>query len=164
MTKTDKDLVYEVIKLSQFDANSSIFWRWNNDRTEIDVYADCSDVFAWGCSDGEQITWENLDVLRQSIADVESITENPYSNKDDGFLLFCARVRGMRPQGAMYKYLEVLHKDEEIAAERTAKLRELFNAAGPEREAGFGNPIKHTNTEWEYQKLGEGISGVKTDE
>lgn len=138
---TDKDLIYEVLKLAQFDATESVWWRYNEDRTALRIFANCSDTFAWGCSDVEEITWSNLDVLKQAVKDVEEVVVSEYSNQDDAFLLFCARVRNMRPQGAMYKYLTVHHKDESIAAERTEKLRALFDSAGPEREVGFGNPV-----------------------
>ena len=136
MNKTDKDLLYEVAKLSQFSANEAIFWRYNDERTQIDVYANCSDIFFWGCADAEPITWDNLQVLRDSVREVQELTGSEFSNQDDGLLLFVARVRNERPQGAFYKYITV-HNDDE----KTASLRALFDAAGPERETGFGNPV-----------------------
>lgn len=145
--KTDKDLVYEVIKLSQFGANEAIFWRWNLARTQIDVFAQCGDVFLWGCADVEQITWDNLDVLKQAVKDIEEASGSEYDNQDDAFYLFCARVRGMRPQGAMYKYLKSYDTDEDRAREKTEKIRALFDAAGPPREVGVGNPVDRDEVE-----------------
>lgn len=151
------------------------------------TYADCSDTFFWGSSDAEEITAENIHILKETIDEVyelykvrDAIESDPeyrrlYNEetsatyqahvaecpmtKEDGshsnsngcspwkpgpsehsiyayrFLnsisdLFCARVRGERPQGAAYK---VRYPEE---------LWPLFDAAGPEREVGFGNPRK----------------------
>lgn len=104
-----KSLFYEVAKLAEFDACDAIFWRWNEEHEELNVFATCSDVFDWGTADVELITEENLPVLKQAVADVREITGSDYSNQSDAFLLFCARVRGCRPQGAFYRYLDVTH-------------------------------------------------------
>ena len=48
--------------------------------------------------------------------------------EDHGGELFCARIRKMRPQGACYAYYD-------------KKDWHLFDACGPERECGFGNPM-----------------------
>jgi hypothetical protein len=46
-----------------------------------------------------------------------------------GDLFWCARVRGMRPQGACYKSIP-------------EAFWPLFDACGPAREADLGNPSK----------------------
>lgn len=153
----DKTLFYEVAKLAEFDGNSAIFWRYDNGRMR--VFAECGDVFAWGCSDVEEITPDNLAMLRQAVADVRTLTTTEtleQRDASDGFTLFCARARGMRPQGAFYKYLEVhivepgppnaehgyptWKPNKELAAQRTAALHALFDAAGPERVVDAANP------------------------
>lgn len=111
----------------------------NTEKQEIAVI--CSDIFIWGCSDAEEIeTSDDIELLRQSIKDCTSI--EPHSSH--GTLLYCARKRNMRPQGAYYKYLDVYDykKDQprELNKEATAKMYKLFNDAGPEREVGLGNP------------------------
>jgi hypothetical protein len=69
----------------------------------------------WRTADAERITEANIGILEQAIKDC------------DEPLLFCARVRRMRPQGAMYKYIKMEH-------------RHFFDACGPERELDSGNP------------------------
>jgi hypothetical protein len=45
-------------------------------------------------------------------------------------LLFACRSRNSRPQGAIYKRI-------------SKALVPLFDACGPERMTGFGNPVEH---------------------
>lgn len=102
------------------DCHSELWW---NTRTrtkdgDLQFFINCNDVFVWGCADLEAITEENLPVLKESLA-ISSLW---------GSLLFCARVRGMRPQGAMYAHID-------------KELWEHFDACGPEREIDLGNPI-----------------------
>jgi hypothetical protein len=83
-------------------------------------YIMCNDVFFWGAADLEEITEEFLPVFDRAVEDCGGEIEF-------GALLYCARQRRMRPQGALYSFIP---KDK----------WELFNACGPEREVGFGNP------------------------
>lgn len=70
------------------------------------------------CSDSEEVkSDEDLDLLEASLKDADIF----------GDYLYAARKRGMRPQGAIY-------------ANFSAEEAELFNAVGPYREPGFGNP------------------------
>lgn len=72
-----------------------------------------------------------VDVLRglaEAVADCETLVGR--YNADDAFLLWCARQRATRPQGAYYKHLD-------------PRLHHLFDAVGPEREVGLGNPDPH---------------------
>ncbi len=73
------------------------------------LWVNCNDLFFWACSDGEDISIEELpDLLR-------ALEESP----KNGDILWVCRKRHTRPQGAYYKYL----KGEE----------HLFDATGPER-------------------------------
>jgi hypothetical protein len=144
---SDKDLLYEVAKLSQFDACDAIWWRWDaqksSEGTRLMVLVNCNDLFYWGCADCEEVTEDNLPVLREAVADCERVSGSEYGNQDDAFLLFCCRVRGMRPQGAYYKHLKVyVRGDDDEAARRTTDLRALFDACGPEREVDYLNNPK----------------------
>lgn len=136
----DKDILYEVAKLAQFNACESIWWRINADRsseaTGLRVLVDCSDVFEWGTADCEEVSVENLAVLQQAVADMRRATGSEYDGQSKAFLLFCARVRQQRPQGAYYKCLT--GRTDEI----TVKIRDLFDACGPEREVDILNPHK----------------------
>jgi len=81
-------------------------------------YIICNDVFAWGCADLEEITTENINILEECYK-IDEIY---------GDILFCARMRKMRPQNAFYNMM----KDN--------KIKQLLDECGPERAAKFGNP------------------------
>jgi hypothetical protein len=82
----------------------------------------CNDVFGWGWADCENITEEALPAINQAVDDCNGDVEL-------GAMLYCARVREERPQGAMYTYIP-------------RKLWPLFHACGPERKVDPGNPYK----------------------
>lgn len=98
-----------------------ILWSENN------FYANCSDLFWWGCADAEKITDKTFSVLKQSLKDIETDTEK---DTGIGIWLYCCRQRKMRPQGAAYEYIKKEHWD-------------LFDKCGPERKSEFGNPKEH---------------------
>ncbi|MFC1420768.1 hypothetical protein [Streptacidiphilus cavernicola] len=91
------------------------------DGQQIRIAVNVSDVFAWGCADAEDITPERLPILEQAWLDCRAVDADEWTAE-----LYAARVRGMRPQGAAYP------KEAAVAA--------LFDACGPEREVGLGNP------------------------
>jgi hypothetical protein len=82
---------------------------------EVKCFINCNDFFWWACGDFEDLDDWNL--LEQSLNDAG----------DDGCLLYCARKRKMRPQGAFYKYLK-------------AENHHWFDECGEKREINFGNP------------------------
>lgn len=117
--------VWRAMALFAFEDCDWLFWRFTDGRMR--VYVNCNDVFHWGCADGEELTPHNIADAAQAKADAQAATgSTPYNWP----LLFCARQRQMRPQGAMYKHLD-------------PKLWPLFDAAGPERPVEFGNPVAH---------------------
>ena len=93
-------------------------------------------MFAWGCSDEEPIeTSEDVNQFKQALTDLTRAAGHKTNGKVDNSMvkaarhtgsLYAARRRGMRPQGACYP------KDK--------RLWSLFDACGPEREKGIGNP------------------------
>lgn len=85
--------------------HNEIYW-----TEDLEFAILCNDVFFWGCADAEEITEDDLALLKDSVNDAGVF----------GTLLFCARKRKMRPQGAMYKFI-----DKEYWS--------LFDEAGPER-------------------------------
>lgn len=99
---------------------------WHSDGATLTVSVDVSDVFAWGGSDAEDLTPERLPLLAQAVADLRAIHPS-----DDMYAvdLYAARLRGMRPQGAAYP-------------KERAATQALFDACGPERPTGLGNPRK----------------------
>lgn len=82
----------------------------------------CNDVFFWGSADAEFID-------EATLPDFERAVTECGGDEETGALLYCARKRQERPQGALYKY---------IPPEYWA----LFDACGPEREIGLGNPYR----------------------
>lgn len=86
-----------------------LWWRTDDEFAPITFFINCSDSFSWGTADGERVTEENVGILEQSIEDA------------DDPLLFCARIRKMRPQRSMYKYIG-------------ENKRHFFDECGPERE------------------------------
>lgn len=101
------------------DAHRDLWWRTDGEYAPIRFFINCNDAFIWGSADCEDVTPENVELLQQAYGDYEA----------HGGLLFCARMRKMRPQGAMYHYLD-------------KKYWGLFDACGPEREVDGGNPYK----------------------
>ncbi|HEX2242259.1 MAG TPA: hypothetical protein VHK27_03190 [Gammaproteobacteria bacterium] len=107
----DRDFIGEVLFYFQHQSEQL---GWNKD---LRFYADCSDVFHWATSDVEYITIETLPILREAYDDLMATTgRNDWIGE-----LYCCRVRKMRPQGAMYKYLPDI-------------LKPLFDACGPDRD------------------------------
>lgn len=118
------NFIFEVLRImAQIDSHSSLYWNVESDG-KIKPLMMCSDLFAWGCADCEEITPENLLVLKQTILDLENIEKGLAMM--EATELFCARVRKMRPQGAAYT--------------TDVRVIPLFDACSPEREIGFGNP------------------------
>lgn len=131
------DFLHELLRATQAaDITGDLLW--HSDGQRIQVWANVSDVFAWGSADAEEITPGNLPVLKQAIADLRAIHrfDEVYAPE-----LFAARVRGQRPQGAAYP-------------KERAATQALFDACGPARERGFGNPRRVPVPEdWQQAQL-----------
>lgn len=129
MTPIPSTQLTEVLRIFSFNHTEDLWWRENEeDRNLLEFYVNCSDFFYWGTSDVELITSEKLGILYEAKAEMDAL-DIPDSKKEYG-LLFCAKVRGMRPQGAYYKYLD-------------KATWPLFDECGPMRETGVGNPTEH---------------------
>lgn len=116
--------VFEVI--AEHDLREDVLYQVTPDR-KVSIYFLCNDLFWWGCADAEEITPENLPVLRQCVANLKAV------DKVLGTVhvaeLFCSMVRKERPQGVCYDGFE-------------PEYWPLFDACGPEREVGMGNPYR----------------------
>lgn len=97
--------------------NSDLFWKTNLEHHSITFFINCNDVFYWACSDVVEITEDNIEIFEQSYKDYEEY----------GGILFCCRVRNMRPQGAFYQY---------FADDK----KYLFDDCGPKRNIDILNP------------------------
>ena len=131
----DMDFVERVLRVfEEYDAHDELYWRTGKRygggefNKPASFFVNCNDVFCWGSADLEEVTPENIDVLEQSYADAKAACECGHIY--GAAMLFCARVRKMRPQGAAYP------KDH-------PELWPLLDACGPERAVGMGNPRPH---------------------
>lgn len=103
-------------------SNDNLWWRTDAEYAPITLLVHCNDLFAWGCSDCEPLGPSNIAALEQAYTDAKAAGDLCHAD-----LLWVARQRGMRPQGAYYKYFK-------------KGMWSLFDACGPEREVGLGNP------------------------
>jgi hypothetical protein len=104
-------------------ARDALWWRCDGEYAPITFLITCSDEFFWGCADSEHLTAENIGAFEKACADAKAATK---FGDIYGPMLFCARIKKERPQGAAYP--------------RERDLWPLFDACGPEREIGLGNP------------------------
>jgi len=118
--------VMQIFSLSHSDSYGDLFWRVDDGRLKL--YANVSDVFFWGGADVEEITPETLSLLEQAYTDLKAVGAEEYTAT-----LYAARIRKMRPQGAYYP---------SDAHESWRRVYALFDACGPERATGLGNPKK----------------------
>ena len=116
----DKEFIIKILEFFQPCPNDLI---WKVEDNSLTFFINCSDFFWWGCGDAEAITPETFDILVNAKNECEKLDE--FSS--DWTLLYCARVRKMRPQGAYYEF-------------QNRKLWHLFDECGPEREPSIGNP------------------------
>ena len=121
------DFVFDVLELlDQNDMCDMVTWTTNRKTKEVQFQVICNDLFFWGSADCEDLTPQNLSLLKQSIIDVNTI--KPDYGTIYGISLFCTRIRQQRPQGAAYPENKALWP--------------LFDACGPERKIELGNPYK----------------------
>lgn len=88
-----------------------------SDDGHVQLLVQCNDVFWWATADCEEVTPDDLPLLRQTLADLRAVDCTWYLGE-----LFVARKRGMRPQRPW------------LECETVPDVSALFLAAGPERE------------------------------
>ena len=120
---SESDLTLRVLRVFAFDNTEQVWWRTDGEYAPVTFFVKCNDLFWWGCSDCEQITEQNIDLLERTAQDLGEDDAAIYLGE-----LFAARSRGMRPQGACYKNWP-------------ERIQVLFNACGPEREINIANPF-----------------------
>jgi hypothetical protein len=103
-----------------------LHWRTDGEHAPITFWTNSSDLLAWGCADCEEINEATFPILKQAVEDCKAI--DPVLGGIMGCELFACRVNKMRPQGAAYP--------------KNRELWPLFDACGPERETGIGNPYR----------------------
>ncbi len=118
MNNKEEDFITIARFVAEHDICHEIFW-----DEDLETFINCNDVFYLGCNDTEPVLAKDLSLLKTCLIDA------PY----DACMLFCARQRKMRPQGAMYKHID-------------KENWQLFNACGPAREIDFCNPMRPTDS------------------
>jgi len=121
-SKRYEDLYKIMEVLTKYSAEGLVWY--NVEDGNIEVLRNCSDLFIWGCADYEEITVKDIPLLESCAKDCLEIRPHCFDWLD----LYCCRKSGMRPQGICYP--------------SDKRLRHLFDACGPEREAGLGNPYE----------------------
>lgn len=114
--------IIDVLKtISNADLIRSLLYGDYEDKGQINFAILCNDLFWWATADAESLTPDNLPILKQCIEEVEKLDEHGRAFEAD--ILFCCRIRKMRPQKPYYKSIP-------------EKLHPLFDACGPERIEG----------------------------
>jgi len=116
----------------RWDYYDAIWWRCDEEYAPVTFWVRCNDLFYWASADAECITPEDIPELEKAFKDCEAAgnaIKEGYGRVSASFgpELFCARARGLRPQGAAYP------KDHQ-------EIWPLFDASGPKREVDFSNP------------------------
>ena len=116
--RTVNALVMRIFNVTaKYNDYDEIWWRTDGEYAPVTMIVNCNDLFFWACADAEAITAENIDEFEQAYEDAAKADEHGACY---AALLFCCRVRKMRPQTPYYKHIpEPMH--------------ELFNACGPKR-------------------------------
>ena len=120
------DLVKLLKILDDFDSSFDYTYQIHTWNGTIYLSINDSDLFAWGYYGEYYLAPSDIDALRQTYVDSEKVL--PRFGSIHAPRLFCCRKSKWRPQGAAYP-------DEK-------ELWPLFDACGPEREVGLGNPYK----------------------
>ena len=110
--------------LARYDQHDDLWWSVGKDG-ELHFFIKCSDVFAWGTADAERVIAETVECLAAAYEDAKGMS---LDGKNYGGILYVARQRQMRPHGAVYP--------------KNAVVVALFDACGPERMIGLGNPYR----------------------
>lgn len=129
--------VFHTFSLINYDICDELYWRTDGEYAPITLFVNVNDVFHWGCADSEDITPESLPEFKKALNDINEVAPKRVCSEYDAIVLYAARMRKMRPQGAAYPF------DKEIWP--------LLNECGPEREVGLGNP--HTPESYHQEKL-----------
>lgn len=122
---SNNDFVKKVLEIFwRYDSHNDLYWRV--DDGVVTFFVNCNDQFYWGTADLETIEPEDVERLEKAFQDVLAIG----ADVEYAAALFAARNRGMRPQHAAYPFDQ-------------RDLWPLYDACGPPRVVGLGNPHQH---------------------
>ena len=109
--------------------NESLWWRTDGLYAPVTFMVNCSDTFFWGTADSEHLTPENISILEEAVRVCVLLeqtctdpnnTRHRHASRFYATVLFCAKIRNMRPVRSAYPA-----DFSEISA--------LYDACGPER-------------------------------
>lgn len=103
-----------------YDAQD-MFW-WKIDNNQVRIFVNCNDLFWWATGDNEEVTPNNINLLRNSFEECRKIGHQFYGDS-----YFACRVRQMRPMDVMLNKMK-------------PELKALFESVGPKRENNMCNP------------------------
>ncbi len=99
------DFLLQVLSLTADISYTDIWWRTDGDYAPVSIFINCNNVFDQGFGDCEGITPQNIHLLEEAARDIRAITQ--YGDEYIP-MLFCARVRGIRPRDEAYPENEAL--------------------------------------------------------
>lgn len=113
----------------RIDCHEDLFWNTTLPGVPLLLSVQCGTTFAQGGADAETITSDNVEVLRQVVADLKPFEDAGTVEFAYTYVgpLFAARVRGMRPRSGFYK-------------PSNEALWPLFDACGPARDTPTPQP------------------------
>lgn len=119
--------------LKEVGCDKGEFLLYNDDEktNRINFSLICSDVFAWGIADAENLTPENIHLIKECREELKSVDLMDYYLAD----LFACKVRKLRP---MNRYLQMMEtslrpstlKNNEDESLKIAR-RKIFEDCGP---------------------------------
>ncbi len=111
-----EEFMIDVLKtIYEADLHDYLYYVVKDNKVIFNI--NCNDLFYWATGDAQDLTIENLSILKQSIDELKKISIYSLYEAPD---LFCCKVRKMRPQKPYYKYIK-------------EDVHHLFDACGPER-------------------------------
>ena len=121
------EAILEILSFTaKYELNGFLSWETSGEYAPVTFWVNTSDVLFWGASDGEELNAETLPVFKTCVEDCMAIDD--VLGGVEATMLFACRINKCRPQGASYP--------------ENRDLWSLFDACGPEREIGFGNPYE----------------------
>jgi hypothetical protein len=96
---TEYSKLYTIIRT--LNDNDETFWTRAHDDGTIHIEFNCNDLFYWGCSDSEEVAYDDLVDYGEDVRDLI-----PFDQEYLADALFAARKRNQRPQGAFLKDLK----------------------------------------------------------
>lgn len=118
------------------DFDSGLLWRVDmapDAGREMRLFAECSDLFHWATADAEEITVDDVPLLRRTLDDLK-----PLRAEYELGHLFAARKRKLRPQRPCYKDMEP-----PVAALYDACCTEAERTAADNRDAAWWAAAAH---------------------